>query len=228
MKKKVIKKHKIKIRLVLIFLLIFVVLLFTINYMKSLRIKNIYIVGNSILSDKEIIELAKIDSYPNFIRTSCRKIEDSLLKNSYIKEVEVSKSFLSVITIKVKENIPLFIKETDNKLVLSNGTEVNNDKNLIGFSLLINDVPDNIYTDLLNKFSLINYEIRMKVSEIKYDPNDYDTERFLLYMTDGNYVYINIDKFANLNYYDDIYPTLNNKKGTLYLDSGNHFVEFKK
>lgn len=228
MKKKVIKKHKIKIRLVLIFLLIFVVLLFTINYMKSLRIKNIYIVGNSILSDKEIIELAKIDSYPNFIRTSCRKIEDSLLKNSYIKEVEVSKSFLSVITIKVKENIPLFIKETDNKLVLSNGIEVNNDKNLIGFSLLINDVPDNIYPDLLNKFSLINYEIRMKVSEIKYDPNDYDTERFLLYMTDGNYVYINIDKFANLNYYDDIYPTLNNKKGTLYLDSGNHFVEFKK
>ena len=28
-------------------------------------------------------------------------------------------------------------------------------------------------------------------------------------------------------YKQEIYPTLNNKKGTLYLDSGNHFELFK-
>ena len=46
-------------------------------------------------------------------------------------------------------------------------------------------------------------------------------------MDDGNHVYININKFEKLNYYSDIYPSLNNKKGTLYLDSGSHFEVFK-
>ena len=45
-------------------------------------------------------------------------------------------------------------------------------------------------------------------------------------MNDGNHIYINISKLDNLNYYSEIYPTLNGKKGTLYLDSGNHFEPF--
>ena len=46
-------------------------------------------------------------------------------------------------------------------------------------------------------------------------------------MVDGNYVYMTISKFETINYYNQIYPTLNGKKGILYLDSGNHFQEFK-
>ena len=49
----------------------------------------------------------------------------------------------------------------------------------------------------------------------------------MLYMVDGNYVYITLTKFDSINYYNEIYPTLEGKKGILYLDSGNHFVEVK-
>ena len=72
-------------------------------------------------------------------------------------------------------------------------------------------------------------EIRTKISNIEYSPNDYDKKRFLLYMNDGNKVYLTLAKTNNksrfrlINNYDAIYPTLGGKKGTLNLDSGNHF-----
>ena len=42
-------------------------------------------------------------------------------------------------------------------------------------------------------------------------------------MDDGNSVYITITKFERLNYYNEVLPQLDGKKGYLYLDSGNHF-----
>jgi len=42
-------------------------------------------------------------------------------------------------------------------------------------------------------------------------------------MDDGNSVYMTITKFERLNYYNDVLPQLDGRKGILYLDSGNHF-----
>ena len=46
-------------------------------------------------------------------------------------------------------------------------------------------------------------------------------------MSDSHYVYITLSKISLINSYNEIYPTLEGKKGILYLDSGNHF-EIKK
>ena len=56
-----------------------------------------------------------------------------------------------------------------------------------------------------------------------YVPNEYDKDRFLLYLDDGNMVYLTLTKFKMLNYYEEVLPQLEGKKGILYLDSGNHF-----
>ena len=92
---------------------------------------------------------------------------------------------------------------------------------------IINFIPDSIYDKFVEEFSTLNDEIIAKISEIKYDPSDYDKNRFLLYMCDGNYIYVNLSKFSSMNFYNEIYPTLDEKKGILYLDSCNHFQEFK-
>jgi hypothetical protein len=42
-------------------------------------------------------------------------------------------------------------------------------------------------------------------------------------MNDGNLVYITVSKTDLLNKYLNIVKKLNNKKGILYLDSGNYF-----
>ena len=46
-------------------------------------------------------------------------------------------------------------------------------------------------------------------------------------MVDGNEVYITISKMDKLNKYLSIIEKLDNKKGILYLDSGN-YLEIKK
>ena len=72
------------------------------------------------------------------------------------------------------------------------------------------------------KFSISNFSDN-KISDIEYSPNNIDKERFILYMNDGNLVYITLTKFNKISYYDNIYSQLDNHKGILYLDNGNHF-----
>ena len=62
------------------------------------------------------------------------------------------------------------------------------------------------------------------VSEIEYSTTDYDDERFVLYMNDGNQVYVTNNRLKLLNNYVTIMQKVSsNKKGILYLDSGNYF-----
>ena len=71
--------------------------------------------------------------------------------------------------------------------------------------------------------TLVNKSILSKISEIEYTPSTIDKEKFLFLMNDGNYVYITLSKIDLINTYNEIYPTLEGKKGILHLDSGNHF-----
>lgn len=70
----------------------------------------------------------------------------------------------------------------------------------------------------------LNRDVLVRISEIEYNPNDIESNRFLLYMNDGNYVYLTLNKFTKINNYLDIIKNFENKKGILYLDYGNHFT----
>jgi len=223
MPKKVKKRVKIKIIPVLFFIISAVLLYFLFNYLVDTKIKNIIIYNNKILTDQEVIELANIENYPSFYKTFSKNIKKNLKQSPYIKEVKVKKKFFNILELYIYEYIPLFIK--DDELVLENNVKVD----LINYKapILSNLEENEIYKSLIKAMLKLKESARCNISQIIYSPNEYDDTRFLLYMDDGNHVYINILKFENLNYYDEIYPTLNNKKGTLYLDSGNHFEIFK-
>ena len=90
----------------------------------------------------------------------------------------------------------------------------------------MNDIT-NIKNKFIEKFSLINSEILLKISEIEYTPNDVDNERFTLKMNDENLVYITLNKIEKINKYNSIYSSLDGKKGIIYLDSGD-YVEIKE
>ena len=226
MAKKVIKKKKLKLLPAILFLIIGVFLYFLIKAALEFKIQNIYIHNTKYLNDEYIIETANIENYPSFILNFSWDIEKKLEASPYIKKATVRKSFLGVIDIYIEESDVLFYKEYDNKYVLDTLEEV--DTLIYNFSSvrIINYVPDTVYEEFLPLFSKIDSDVRDKISQIKYDPSEYDDARFLLYMIDGNYVYVTLTKLDSLNYYNEIYPTLDGKKGTLYLDSGNHFQEF--
>ncbi|MBQ7926931.1 MAG: hypothetical protein IJ335_11675 [Lachnospiraceae bacterium] len=107
-------------------------------------------------------------------------------------------------------------------IVLENKEEVEQEKN-ISLPILINYIPDLKYEEFINKLKDIDDKILSKILEIKYDPNLYDEDRFLLYMNDKNKVYITLTKMELLNKYNEIVEKIDGNKGILYLDSGNYF-----
>lgn len=226
-KKKVIKKHRIKFLSIFILLLIVFLVYFLIKGILSFKIQNIYIHDTTFLNDEYILELAKIEDYPSYVKSLSWVLEKRLEESPYIKNAEVKKSFLGVVDIYIEESSILYYKEYDKKYVLDTGEEVDNIVYNFSPIRVINYIPDLVYERFYTKFLEFDSDILDKISEIKYDPSEYDDSRFLFYMIDGNYVYMTISKFESINYYNEIYPTLNGKKGTLYLDSGNHFQEFK-
>ena len=219
-----VKKRKLKLKRIFICLILLLIIVLLFLLIKNVPIKNIYIIGNNILSDKEIIEISQISNYPSFIDTSKKEIIKRLEKNNYIKKVEVEKKFFNKIYIHITEN--KIISIYNNKLLLENGKEVENIYDIHTAPILISDIS-NIKEEYFKNFSKINDDILLKISEIEYSPNEVDTERFALRMDDGNLVYITLNKITKINKYNSIYSEIEGKKGIIYLDSGD-YIEVKE
>lgn len=223
MAKKIKKKTKIKFIPILLLIILLVIGYFLVSFFMNVKIKNIFVKGNKLLSDQEIIELANIEDYPSFIKTTTNSIEKKIKKNQVIKDVKVTKSLIATVTIEVTEYDFLFTREDNNAVVVDVNKELLLDKEIVGVPILVNYVPDTVYDKFVSEMKKVNVKVKDKISSIEYKPNDYDKQRFLLYMNDGNEVYVTITRFNLINKYNEIYPTLEGRKGILYLDSGNHF-----
>ncbi len=219
------KRRRLKIKNILIFLIILILIGNFVYVALTSPIKNIYVIGNNILKDEDIIKESNIESYPSFILTSSLMIKKRLLKNEYIENVKITKQWWGKIYIDIEEYTPIcIIKDTD-KVILSNGKQVNNTKNIDEVPYLINDNKEN-YDIFIRKFNLVKKEILLQISEISYSPTEVDNNRYYLSMNDGNYIYITLTKIKRLNKYNEIKEEMNGKKGIIYLDSGN-YVEVK-
>ena len=217
------KKKNKKIRKIYkIFGLLVILALFVYGAL-NIRIKNIYVKGNNILTDQEIIELAGIENYPKLFSIPISKLENKIKLNQIIESVKVKKNLFGRIDIEVLEYNKLLKDEVDNGIYLSNSKKITIDENIIGLPSLINVVDENVLKSFLKKLDTIDKDILAKISEIEYTPNEYDKELFLFYMNDGNYVYINTNRLTNINKYEGMLEQLEGRKGILYLDSGNHF-----
>ncbi len=223
-RKKVNKKFRIFLLIITFIMLFSFGLIMLCAYVLKLDTKAIVIHGNSIISDEEVIIESNLKDYPNFFLTSSNKIEKTLEKNPFIKEVEVDKNLFLQIHIYIKENKPLFIRNDTNMIVFDSGKEIKNSEEYeLNVPSLINYVPDTKYGNFIKKMKQIDYDLLLKISQIMYSPTKYDEDRFILYMNDSNRVYINLPKFKNFNKYNEMVTKFEGKTGKLYLDSGNYF-----
>ena len=218
-----VAKKKINIKKIIMSLLIIICLLLLVDYLIHKPITNIYVTGNDIVPDKEIIKLVELDDYPPYLNTYMIDIKKNLLKNKYIKDVQIKRSKFSKIYLQIEEYTPICIY--DDKIILSSKEKVDNTYDVDYLPYVTNNI-DSIYDKFVTKFSLVNPSILLKISHIEYAPNEVDNERFLLYMVDSNYVYITLSKIEKINKYNSIINKLENKKGIIYLDSGD-YVEIK-
>lgn len=219
-KKKKKKKRRLRLKRVFIFLIAISLIGYLIFLLLNRSISNIYIKGNYYLSDQEIIEYVGVDDYPKLIDSTNYKIRKKIKNNKFIKSVKVYKRKFTDLYIVVEENRPLYYDSIEKKTVLLDGTKVNK---TFEVPTLINYIPDTKLTKFQKKIKEIKPEILKRISDIEYKPNEVDKNRLLLTMNDGNYVYITFNKLPNINNYINIIKEFNNKKGILYLDSGEYF-----
>ena len=220
------KKKKLEFKNILIFFLVFVILGLIIYFVLTMPIHNIYIKNNNIVSDDEIIQVSGLENYPSFLLTRGSSIQKKLKKNKYIENVKVKKEFGNVIQITVYEYQMIAVTR-DNLIILSNGMKIDNSYDLSDVPVLINEINnEQIYKIFAEKFGKIDKNILRQISEVEYSPVEVDEERFLLYMNDGNLVYVTLTKIEKLNKYNSIKDKLENKKGIIYLDAGD-YVELK-
>ena len=214
------KKYRVKIKVVLFSFFFLIFLIAVINNFINTRITNIYVTGNKYLTDWEIIELAKLNEYPNSLANSTKTITKRIEKSSLISNVKVRKKYFSIVYIEIIENRPLFYSQENDKTILADGTKANSNFNV---PILVSNLDDEMYKEFLSKMSKISIDVLNKMSEIKYFPDEVDKERFIVTMTDGNYVYLTLNKFTLINDYNSIVKEFNNKKGILFLNSGGYF-----
>ena len=214
------KKRKLKVKNLLLSFLFIILILLAIAFLTDIKINNIVIKGNTLYSDWEIIEMARLDDYPSSLKTLSSSIEKRLLKDNYVKDVKVQRPSLTKVIINIEENLPLFYYLPAEKTILADKTEVEDN---FPVPTVINYVPDKIYFKFLKAISSVDYDIVKRISEIKYDPNEVDEGRFFLTMNDGNQVYLTLNEFDKIDNYLDIIKEFDNKKGILYLDSGEYF-----
>ena len=213
------KKVRIKITGIILILIILGVLgLFIYNFVTR-RITNIYISGNDYLSDWNVITQAKLENYPNSFKNSSSIIENRLKKNILIRGAKVKKN-KGIVYIEIDENRPIFYDNIKKVSVLTDSKTINYQYDV---PILNSELTVKMYNKLLNSLSKINKDVLLKISEITYSPDSIDKERFILTMTDSNYVYITLKKLNLINDYMDIVKEFNNKKGILYLNSGGYF-----
>lgn len=220
MEKKVKRRINKKALIVIILILYLIIMIF--YYVYKMPIKNIIINGNNLLNDSEIISSVGLNDYPNLFKVSTKKIEKKLEKLDLVISADVDKNLFGTIYIDIEEAQILFLNKTNNKLVLSNKKEIS-EISCSGIPTLINYVPSDIYTNLIEQMSKIDGEIIALISEIEYNPDvkediTINDNRFILKMNDGNLVYIDIVNFTNLKMYKTIYSNLETS-GIIHLDN---------
>ncbi len=229
-KKRKTNKKRIKFnkRKLLKFFLMFFLFFLVIIILLMIPTKNIFVTGNKILSDQMIIDKAELTDYPNLYQISLRRKADKLEKNDYIIEAVLRRHGFSEIHIAIKENYPLFLIDYQDKTVLLDGTKVADE---FATPVLINYVPDLVYEDFLRQMQTVDQDVLFRISEIKYYPSEFDEERFLFYMVDGNYVFINLETMDEINDYtfimEKIIRDFGDKNGVLHLDAGGYFEPFQ-
>ena len=219
-----VKRRKLRFGRVFLVLICFVFLYMIGVQVLAIPIQTIFITGNTVLTDQQIIELAHLEEYPSYFGTLKSKVTQTLEGDVYIKKVKVKKKGCREIYIEIEENTPLFYDASREKTILKDGTEVEEKFNI---PILLNYVPDTLYALLKEKISMLDKDVYVRISELKYDPNEVDDKRFSLMMNDGNIVYVTLKTFEKLNNYvsilKEILTKYEDKKGTLYLDEGEYF-----
>jgi cell division protein FtsQ len=103
------------------------------------NVKNIQVIGNKNVSQKDIILLSKINIGNNLFYLNLKDSKNSILSNPYIENAEIKRKFPSTIQISVREREAVFYGTKDNKkftIIDKNAIALQQRSNITGMKLV--------------------------------------------------------------------------------------------
>ena len=135
------KRRKIKLKALVLIFITLAIILIIINVILNLSITNIYIKGNSILTDEEIIKIGKLENYPKIFSNEVLNIKSNLEEYQYIRKVKIKRTnFFTNVYITVYENYPIFTYQEQTYLY-----DLSTTNDCFAVPLIVNEIPKDIY-----------------------------------------------------------------------------------
>lgn len=176
-KKYIAKKHSreeapksklFAVLLVLVFLLGIFYNLYTHPFMK---IQDIYINGNRVTEDTEIIKKLKSPLGKNILLYDPRKYESDIESLEYIKNAKVRKVFPKILSIKVDEDFPMFVVKKYGKKILVTNNGIVTDKKPYSedaklIPIKINNIETTIGEDFTSSAAIMDFIGEIQKSKV--------------------------------------------------------------
>jgi cell division protein FtsQ len=112
-----------KLKPIAVFIFIFAATFIVYKYYSRLinsvlPVKHVVFVGNSHLTDDELLALAGIHVNESLIMISSKKVSQRLLKSPWVKSVNVRKEFPETLSLLIEEAVPLALLDMNGRLFL--------------------------------------------------------------------------------------------------------------
>lgn len=182
-------KKKSNKKLISIIVFLFIALLIIVFFNSSLsKITEIQVTGAQFISNAEIMNDADLKVGDSFLFSSSKKIKDTLLRNSSIQNVDVSKKFPGIIKINVQEyKVVAFELSENGELIalLASGASVatNSERmQIMDKPILTGWQPDDMNKkELMKQLSTIDNALLSDISEISPIPSSAFPDRILIF-----------------------------------------------
>jgi len=219
------------------FVFTFFLLILVIIYLQTplSKVSNVEVEGAVNVGETTIIELSGITNETSFWKINEDEVIKSIKSNKQVNDVVIKKKFPSTVILSITENerVAYVFKDSMFYPILENGDLLEKQE-----QLKVPDAPILIdwdeKADLIQAMSLqlkeLPESVSNAISEIHHTPNDTDSERITIYMSDGYQVLATIRTFADkMKSYPQIVSQLDpNMKGIIHLEVGSYFEAYNK
>lgn len=218
-------------RKLLFYLSIFFLLISLIIYLQSplSNIKEIQVLGNKVVSKKEIVKRSELTTETNVWGISKKSITRALETHPLIERVEVKRKLPQTVQLYVIEYKIVGFKMGKKGYfpILENGTIIKEQQmHPSGEAPIFHNFKENEYLiRTAEELAEIPDDIFNLISEISWEPSEKNKYKIVLYMSDGYIVHATIRDFANkMAMYPSIVAQLDpDEKGIIHMGVGTYF-----
>jgi cell division protein FtsQ len=215
-------------------LVIFLVTLFGLLYFQSpySHVQTIVVEGSNLTTSDQYIKQSGLQKGQSMWEIRTSNAEELVLKNDWIKDVDVKRNGLTSVKIEVTEweKAAYIQSETGFDIVLENGTVFQSEKTIapVDAPLLSGFDKPKIRIRMVKELAELNAQVLSMISQIESVPSKADPYRIRLYMNDGYEVRAVIQSFAEkMNYYPSIIAQIGDtEKGVIDIEVGSFFQTY--